>query len=189
MSFGFVSAYLLVKDGVAVLVDTGVSGGAGEIERSLSELGLGWGSVGHVILTHLHPDHVGGLGDVMSNASEAIGYAGAKDITGITSPRPLTAVGDGDVVFGLDIIETPGHTPGHVSVLDPIGSVLIAGDAINGEGGGVVGPNPQFSQDMGIANASVVKVAGLTFNTAVFGHGEPVAEGASSLVVDLAAGL
>ncbi len=189
VDLGFVSAYVLARAGEAAVVDTGVSGSVGDIGRALEGAGLGWSSVGHVILTHLHPDHIGSLGEVLTSAGAASGYAGAADIPGIPSPRPLEAVGDGDRVFGLDIIATPGHTPGHISVLDPLAGILVAGDALNGVEGSVGGPNPQFTSDMGEANRSVVKLAAFSFEVAVFGHGEPVEGGASGQVADLAADL
>jgi glyoxylase-like metal-dependent hydrolase (beta-lactamase superfamily II) len=189
VSLGGVSAYILVRGAEAVIVDTGNPGDAGDVEAGLSEVGLGWGNVGNVILTHRHPDHVGSLGPVMDNAAEAFGYAGDADIPSINAPRPLTPVGDGDTVFGLSIIETPGHTAGSISVYDPIGRVLVVGDAMNGADGGVAGANPRFSDDMDRAGESIKKLAGLDFDAVYFGHGEPVASGASRLVAELAATL
>jgi glyoxylase-like metal-dependent hydrolase (beta-lactamase superfamily II) len=189
VNLGFVSAYVLERGGEGLIVDTGVEGSEGQIEATLALLDLGFGDVGHVILTHLHPDHVGSLGPVMENASSAAGYAGEADISGIASPRALTAVGDGEKVFDLEIINTPGHTPGSISVLEPAGGLLLAGDALNGEGGGVVGANPQFSSDMTAADESVRKLAGLTFDAVVFGHGDPVVGGADAQVAALAAEL
>jgi glyoxylase-like metal-dependent hydrolase (beta-lactamase superfamily II) len=92
-------------------------------------------------------------------------------------------------VFGLRIIDTPGHTPGHICVLDPVGGLLVAGDALIGSRGGVAGPNPQFTSDLATANESVKKLATFEFETALFGHGEPVGSGASTAVAGLAAGL
>ena len=196
VNLGVVSAYVLVRGAEAVIVDTGLPGSEGDIEAGLSEVGLGWGNVGSVILTHLHPDHVGSLGPVMDSASQAFGFAGEADIPAIASPRPLTPVGDGDTVFGLPIIETPGHTPGSISVFDPIAGVLVVGDAMNGAGsgvtgseGGVGGANPRFSGDMGQAAESIKKLAALSFDSVYFGHGEPVEGDASPLVVELAASL
>ena len=189
VNLGFVSAYVLERGGEGIIVDTGVEGSEGQIEGALALLDLGWGDVGHVILTHLHPDHVGSLDAVMVNAASAAGYAGEADISGIPSPRALTAVGDGDNVFDLEIIETPGHTPGSISILEPGGGLLLAGDALNGEGGGVAGANPQFSSDMTAADDSVRKLAGLTFDIVVFGHGDPVVGGADTQVTALAAEL
>jgi len=190
VDLGFVSAYILVRGGEAAVVDTGVAGSAGDIGKALTTAGLDWDAVGHVVLTHAHGDHVGSLPDVLALAAGATGYAGAGDIPSITSPRPLVAVGDGDRVFDLEIIATPGHTLGHVSVLDRAGGLLVAGDALNGGGeSGVVGPNPRFSADLALANASVAKLAGLEFEIVVFGHGDPLEGGAAAHVADLAATL
>ncbi len=188
VSLGFVSAYILARGGEAAIVDTGVEGSVSDIEAGLSSLGLDWGAVGHVIATHKHPDHIGSLEAVLTAAAAATGYAGAEDIPAISSPRPLVSVGEADSVFGLTIIPTPGHTPGHIAVLDP-GVVLLAGDALNGEGGGVVGPNDRFSEDMGLANTSVRRLAEFDYEVVLFGHGEPVTTGGSGLVAELAAGL
>ena len=189
VSLGFVSAYVLARQGEAVVVDTGVEGSESAIATSLAALELGWPEVGHVVVTHLHGDHQGSLPAVLTLAPDATGYAGPADIPGISSPRDLVGVGDGDTVFGLDIIATPGHTPGHLSVYDPIGGLLVAGDALNGANGGVTGANPQFTDDMNLANESIKKLAALTFETIVFGHGEPVVGDASQQVAELAAGL
>ena len=189
INLGFVSAYVLARQGEASIVDTGNPGSLPQIEAGLGEIGLGWADVGSVVLTHRHPDHIGSVGAVMSAATSADGFAGAADIGSIPTPRPLAAVGDGDRVFGMDIIETPGHTPGHICVLDTAGGILVAGDALNGGAGGVVGPNPNFTPDMDTANESVKKLGALSFDTVVFGHGEPVRGGASDLVAALAATL
>lgn len=186
VALGNVSAYVLVRGSEAVIVDTGNPGNEGDIEAGLSEVGLGWGDVGNVILTHRHPDHIGSVGPVMEAASQAVGYAGEADIPSIDTPRPLNPVGDGDTVFGLSIVETPGHTEGSITVHDPIARVLVVGDAMNGEGGAVAGANPRFSDDMDRANESVRKIAELDFDAVYFGHGEPVEANGSALVQELA---
>lgn len=189
VDLGFVSAYVLARNGEAAIVDTGVSGSEGAIGASLGVLGLDWGAVGHVIVTHLHPDHQGSLPAVLNQAPEASAYAGAADIPGISSPRELIPVGDGDQVFDLEIISTPGHTPGHIAVYDRAGGLLVAGDALNGSGGGVIGANPDFTEDMATADNSIAKLAALSFDTVVFGHGEPVIGGAAQQVAALSSSL
>ena len=78
-----------------------------------------------------------------------------------------------------------GHTAGHISVLDQVAGVLVAGDALTGTGdGGVGGPSPRFTDDMATAHESVRTLATWEFNTAFFGHGEPVDSDASARVVD-----
>src|SRR6185436_8647609 len=172
-NLGFVSAYILVRGGEAAIVDTGVGGSADEIEASLTKVGLGWPAVGHLILTHHHGDHIGSAADVMTRAPDAASYAGAEDIPAISVPRPLTAVGDGDEVFGLQVVTTPGHTAGSISVLDTAGGLLVAGDALRTDAGKPAPPGPQFTVDMAQAKQSIVKLGGLTFDTLLVGHGEP----------------
>ncbi len=189
VNLGFVSAYVVVRSGEAIVVDTGNPGSEGSIEAALTKLSVGWSDVGHLILTHRHGDHIGSVDAVMAAASAATAYAGAGDIPNIAAPRAITAVGDGDTVAGLEVVATPGHTPGHICLLDRGVGLLIVGDAMVGEAGGVAGPVPRFADDLPQANASVVKLAGLEFDAMVFGHGEPVLAGASGLVSELAAGL
>jgi glyoxylase-like metal-dependent hydrolase (beta-lactamase superfamily II) len=125
---------------------------------------------------------------VLEAAPLATAYAGEADIPGITAPRPLTAVQDGEHVFDLRIVTTPGHTPGHIAVLDEIGGVLVAGDAMGTQGGLPVPPGAEFTEDMTQAMASIAKVGALQFGTLLVGHGEPIEGGASELVAALAAG-
>ena len=187
VSFGFVSAYVLARGSELAIVDTGVSGGADRFDDAFAALSASWSDVDHVVLTHLHPDHIGGLGDVLAAAPDALTYAGEADVAGIASPRPLNTVNDGDEVFGLEIIGTPGHTPGHVAVYDAETRVLVAGDALIGaDGDAIAGPSPQFSTDIDLANQSVLALAALPAETVVFGHGEPVVGGASALLAELA---
>lgn len=188
VNLGFVSAYVLFRGGEAAIVDTGVAGSANAIESALTGVGLTWDSVGYVILTHRHADHTGSVDDVLGRAVGATGYAGAAELAAISATRDLVPVEDGDDVFGLRIIGTPGHTEGHVSALDPVGGILIAGDALNIVDGMVTGANPRFSSDMAVANASVAKLAALSFETLLVGHGNPIESGASALVAALAAG-
>ena len=187
-NLGFVSAYVLVRGTRAAIVDTGVDGSADDIGATLADLGLGYGDVDHVVLTHLHGDHAGSITEVMAMADSAVAYAGEADIGGIDFD-PISAVADGDEVFGLEVLATPGHTTGHVSVIDHEAGVLIAGDAINSFDGGVQGPNPDFSTDIDRANESAKRLGGLAFNTLLAGHGDPIEDMADTAVAALAASL
>jgi glyoxylase-like metal-dependent hydrolase (beta-lactamase superfamily II) len=184
---GFVSAYILARAGEAAIVDTGVAGSEGAISDALTAAGLDWDAVGHVILTHRHGDHAGSIDAILGAAPTAVAYAGAEDIPAIASPRPITAVGDGETVFGLRIVTTPGHTAGHIAVLDEVGRILVAGDALGTTGGTLAGSNPQFTEDAAAAKASIVKLGNLAFDVLLVGHGEPILEGASTQVAALGA--
>lgn len=191
VDLGFVSAYLLVADNRVVVVDTGVEGSESDIEQALEDLELGWYAVEHVILTHRHPDHIGSVPAVMEVATEAEFHAGRQDLYAVTGPREVRVAADGSTIMGLEVVTTPGHTPGHISVLDPVAGVLVAGDALVGaaDGGGVAGPDAAYTADMDTAIASVRKLARRDFATVLVGHGEPVESDGSRLVSELAARL
>jgi glyoxylase-like metal-dependent hydrolase (beta-lactamase superfamily II) len=186
-NLGFVSAYILARGGEAAIVDTGEAGSEGTIGEALEATGLGWDAVGQVILTHRHGDHIGGLEAVLSAARNAIVFAGAADVSAISTDRAIRSVADGDNVMGLRIVATPGHTAGHIAVFDEAGGILVAGDALNNSGGTLAGSNPSFTEDQDQAKASVVKLGGLTFEILLVGHGEPITQGASAQVAALAA--
>lgn len=174
VSLGFVSAYVLVRGSEVAIVDTGTSDSRDAILAGLDAMSVGPEMVRHIVLTHNHGDHAGGLAGLEADLSGATVYAGAADIGSIQSSLTLTEVNDGDEVFGMGIIGTPGHTPGSISLFDTASGILVAGDAINGdEQGGLTGANPDFSPDMDSANASVAKLAALMPTTAAFGHGGP----------------
>jgi glyoxylase-like metal-dependent hydrolase (beta-lactamase superfamily II) len=115
-------------------------------------------------------------------------YAGEADVAGINSSERLKPLGDGDEVFGLQIVGTPGHTAGHIAVFDPSGGVLVAGDALRTTAG-LVGPDPQYTEDTTRAAESVRKLAALDVRTILPGHGAPLTEGAGEALKKLAASL
>lgn len=181
----FVNAYVLIRGNEVALVDTGLPGTGAQFADVLTAAGLDWNAVRHLIITHYHDDHVGAMREVMEAATGATIYAGAEDIPQIATTQTIQAVADGDEVFGLQVIATPGHTLGHISVLDPIGSLFVAGDALTNMGA-LAGSPPQYTADTALANETVKKIATFTFEKALFGHGEPIETGASDAVAELA---
>ncbi len=187
-NLGFVSAYVLARGTEAAIVDTGVEGSADDIGETLATLGLTYADVRHVLLTHHHPDHVGSTGAVLASAPGATAHAGEQDLDEIAldTIQPLTG---GEEVFGLEILATPGHTEGHIAVIDHEAGLLVAGDALTTDEGGAAGPNPSFTIDLDAANQSVRRLAELSFNTLLVGHGDPIETGADTAVAALAASL
>jgi glyoxylase-like metal-dependent hydrolase (beta-lactamase superfamily II) len=89
-------------------------------------------------------------------------------------------VNDGDRLSfagGIEVIHTPGHSAGHISLYLPRdGGILIVGDAAIH----VMGLRyPPIFEDITVGMASLRRLAGLRFNTAVFMHGKPLNSGAS----------
>jgi glyoxylase-like metal-dependent hydrolase (beta-lactamase superfamily II) len=85
-----------------------------------------------------------------------------------------------ELAGGLTVIHTPGHTPGHVSLLWRDGSVMISGDAAMNLSGRVA--PPPVAEDHVLAARSFRRLVTFDFDTAVFGHGRPVVGGASEVL-------
>jgi glyoxylase-like metal-dependent hydrolase (beta-lactamase superfamily II) len=187
VAMSYVSAYILVRGSEVAIVDLGLSGSGPAIEDGLKAAGQTWKSVKHIVLTHLHDDHVGGLAEIAPQVNAGI-YAGEGDLASIVSEKPLKPLKDGDELFGMTVVNTPGHTLGHISLFERATGILVAGDALRTESG-LAGSNPEFTADETQADASVRKLAGLDVKAILCGHGEPLTAGAGPALKELAAGL
>jgi hydroxyacylglutathione hydrolase len=185
----------LVED---VLIDAGTRQAEGRILRQLQ----GRTVTAHA-LTHAHPDHQGsshavcerlgiplwcGEGDVPAmetpgaiknpKAPRWLSWVQERFWTG--PPHPVARVlHEGDEVAGFTVLETPGHSAGHVSFWREADRVLIAGDVlgtINFITGipGLTTPPDLFTPDPARNRESARRLAALEPALACFGHGPPL---------------
>lgn len=196
--FGIVNCYLVKEDDGFTVIDTGIAG----VEKMIMEAAAQQGQpIKRVVLTHAHLDHVGGL-DLLKKALPTIeviaseqsarfmagdmsleaGQADAKlkgNFPRIET-RPTQTVKDNDVIGSLQVVATPGHTPGHISLYDARDGSLIAGDAFQTLGGlavaGVIRwrfPFPGFaSWHKPTAAQSAAKLVALNPKRLAAGHGQ-----------------
>jgi glyoxylase-like metal-dependent hydrolase (beta-lactamase superfamily II) len=146
--FRFVNAYLVREEDGFTLVDTTVGGGADDLIGAAEAAG---GQIRRIALTHGHGDHVGSvealkqrLGidvQVLLGELDARILAGEKVVDGKLPgswPKvqwtPDVRLAPGDRVGSLEVVASPGHTPGHVSFLDTRDRTLIAGDVFTSYG-------------------------------------------------------
>jgi hydroxyacylglutathione hydrolase len=153
--------YLVDGDGEAALVDCGIGRASDQLVANIEDSGTVLDRIGYIVLTHAHPDHAGGAAALRERLPRArvvasphtarcvrTGDADAMSIEmGIRagfypagygfSPCPVDIeVVDGDSLrvgrARLDVIETPGHSDGHICVRmeDDAGVCLFSGDLV-----------------------------------------------------------
>lgn len=206
------NAYL-VTGPIPMIVDTGMPRQADRILAYLAGVGVQPGSLRVILLTHHDLDHVGSAAALQRSTGAEV-WAPAGDIPYIHGelPRhgmkrylpkmirpffgPLEPVRvtrplqDGDEVpGGFQVVATPGHTPGHISLHRP--GVLIVGDLLVVSGGGRGGPwrlrpsAPAMSWNTEAVSASIRRVGDLSCEMILAGHGGPVPEGGDRLLAAL----
>lgn len=177
------NVYLLPEE--RVLVDAGISGSdtLAALSRFMSPEELEW-----VVLTHAHYDHSGGVVEVVerSGARVAVHREDAPllcDNQGSVAVMfgavaPVVEVDrllvDGDVICGLEVIHTPGHTPGGICLYHRESKVLFSGDTVFGGGG--VGRVDLFGGDATALVHSLERLVGLEVEVVYPGHGEPFSD-------------
>ncbi len=198
---GFVNSYTYREGDETLLIDTGFSRKAGPIVRAFRNAGVPLVSVGKVLLTHHHPDHMGGAAYLLeaSGAPLACHADDAPFVNGqITPPMPLLMrlfvrtraapvaipLKDGDRLGPLQVLHTPGHTPGEVVFYHPTRKILFSGDAVVERKGRLTLPAPNFAANLDQAVQSVARLRELEVEVLLPGHGAPVTKNVSSLLQD-----
>ncbi len=166
-----------------VLVDTG-SGGPASLGRTRAF--LNGAAPSWIALTHFHADHAGGAGSLglpvaAHEAEAALVNAGdpraGDPWLGFEIPpyRVTRALRDGDMIGELEVVHTPGQTPGHVAYWHAGERVAITGDLLqNGDVAWVPFGGPWASGALDRMIASVKRIAALDPVRTIPGHGPPV---------------
>ena len=137
--------------------------------------------VREIVLTHLHPDHVGGVNSLRAHLGESFQVAAhIKTAQGLSDIKVDRLINDketiklhGDPQIILHALHTPGHARGHLCFHDEQTGVLITGDNIVGLGSVLIDP-PQGN--MSDYLDSLLRVRALPNLSVLFGgHGPAIA--------------
>ncbi len=208
----FVNSFILLEsDGSVTLVDCGLKGAPPKLVAALAALGRHPRDVQRIILTHAHNDHAGGAAQMVQATSaegvqahgddaEFLAAGSAPPITATSAmgrfiarvqdfsfaPVPLAhALADGEVIDslgGLQVVHTPGHTPGHISLLHPDSGVLITGDCILNPLSRMRWAYAVYCTSPEQNRQSARRFADLDFSLAAFTHGPEIRDRAREKV-------
>lgn len=161
----FVNQYFIVDSDGITLIDTGMRGNGKKILRAIEEIGENPSRLSRILITHADADHFGAVNELIkiTGAQVFASRVEAEAIRIGKSSRPLKAKGIQKILFGmtsalfqaqpanvdkllvagqvlpisggLKVVNSIGHTPGHISFFLPSLQVLFAGDSIRVRGG------------------------------------------------------
>lgn len=195
----FINSFaFLESDGSVTLVDTGLSFASKRIINGLAQIGRHPRDVQRIILTHAHNDHVGSAAALMPQTRADGATVHTEDAGFVTAGRPAPSgsglanvmnripgfgwkpcpvaetVTDGEVLNvagGMQVLHTPGHTPGHISLLHQGSGVLITGDCIFNMNGRMTWPVQMFCTDFPLNQRTAAVLADVDYQVAAFTHG------------------
>ena len=185
---GVVKSFLLDAADRVILVDTGASDADADIIMdAIKDMGREHADLKLCVLTHRHGDHTGGLKKLKKTLKFQV-MAHELDMPAIqkSSGYDVEHVVKGGERLpdcgGINILHTPGHTAGHISLHLPQKKTLIAGDAIVSAGEHLVVSPTYLSSDPDAASESVKRLVAMNLDLEriLVGHGDDVYAGAKN---------
>lgn len=191
-----VNCYLIEEENELTLVDAALPSRASAILSAARTIGK---PITRIVLTHAHSDHIGALDNLKAALPDAkvmlsemewdILQQKMKTADGLPikggypkdiKTKPDEFLSEGDRVGTLEVISSPGHSPGMLAFFDHRNGALIAGDAFQLRGGIAVSgdvrwqfPFPGWATwNKECAIQSAKKLAELEPNILAIGHGD-----------------
>lgn len=213
----WVNAYLIEGPRGLTLVDTGHPRSPEKLAREITDAGFDLREIEQILITHAHFDHVGGAAFLLGKNRVKV-YAHPEDgqeIQGKPRRRPFSVarwlsafvqrvwfpyrplevvvpLKQSDTLRAIphwQVLHTPGHTPGSISLYQPADYILVCGDAFANRGGRL-GLSPRlFNDDQADAVKSAKKLAQLPCEVLCCGHGPVIRSGAGQVIHKLAESL
>lgn len=213
------NAYVIGSSNKYLLVDSGVAKDARAILTELEEAGFPLTNLVGLVLTHTHSDHSGGASKIISETGVSV-FAHKDEVPYIeksmTLPwksawkRSLFWLSDHLIMqreqcsvdykldhldqiegfIGLQVLHTPGHTPGSLSLYHQDKKFLLCGDALFNANPvtGIAGlrlPLKMVTLNNDLAYESVAYLASLDIEILCCGHGAPITKSATKKIAEL----
>ncbi len=201
-----VNVFLVADEhGALTLVDAGWRYAPRHVLAALRTLGRAPRDVEHVVITHAHHDHTGGLAALVAETGAQVAVH-ERDALHVRIGRPPRNVGggplgrladrarygrvapvdldrefaDGELLKagdGLRVVHTPGHTPGHSCLLHEPTGTLFVGDALFNLRG-LSWPWHHFCTDPSLSHRSAQqRLSDLDYDVVAFAHGREIRGG------------
>jgi glyoxylase-like metal-dependent hydrolase (beta-lactamase superfamily II) len=194
-------AFLIAEDDLT-LIDAGMVGTRRTIQRYVHRIGRRLEELRRIACTHGHPDHIGGLSEIVGRRTDVEILIHPDDLVGLRlplreaisktadgsarrgriiqyltrAPAEATSITDGEVLpvlGGLRVVHTPGHTPGSICLYAARHRLLFTGDVLQVIRGRLTYASALFSHDHAGAKASVERLASLDVATIALSHYPP----------------
>jgi hydroxyacylglutathione hydrolase len=206
------NAYLVQGDEGITVVDTGLPGSAGKIIDYVQSIGSHPSDIKTIVLTHSDIDHAGSAARLKeeTRAKVAIHEADAPRLSGEKEWKTVKGVlglffrvtsalmrfnrlkadvllKDSDIIDGLTVIHTPGHTEGSICLYLPRRAIFVGDALVTKDEGTPSLPRKSMSMNMNLAKESVRKISRLEYSVLLPGHGPPIEQNASTITKEFIA--